>query len=678
MPDFEEQKARKRIEILREKLSKLNKQYFLFEEPEVEDSVYDSLKRELKELEERFPEEINDNSVTQKVGESPSEKFQKITHITPKKSLEDIFSEEELQNWYTKISKLVSGDIEFLCELKNDGLNITIHYENGLFKRAITRGDGKVGEDVTHTVSEIKNIPHQLGEKIDLEVSGEAFMTKKSFEELNEKQKLIGKNPFANPRNASSGSVRQLDPEITKERNLDMYFYAVGDKDKLNVKTQEELLLKLKNLGLHICEHFKKARTLEEVFAFLRHWTIERENLPYEIDGIVIKVNDLEQQKLMGQTAKHPRFAVAYKFPASQVATKIESIVIQVGRTGALTPVANLHPVHLAGTIVKRATLHNKDFIEEKDIKIGDTVVIQKAGEIIPEIVKVLKEFRTGDETDFLFPEKCPVCLSKAIQAEGESAFRCENSSCLAVLKASLKHFVSRKAFNLEGLGKKILIQLIESSLIKKSTDIFRLKHEDLCKLPLFKEKKTKNILSSIENSKNIELNKFLFAIGIRFLGEQGSYDFAKFLLLNKSENKDIQIQDLIEFMKKMSLEELISIEGIGEKIAKSIYSWFKNEDNVSLLQEFQELNIRLKTSHLKQEKGKLLGKSFVITGSFEDFSRDELSILIKENGGKVQGAVSKNTDYLLAGEKAGSKLEKAQKLGIQIINDKDLKKILE
>lgn len=674
MNDNKKDQAYSRIRTLRERLSALNKQYYMFEDPSVDDSVYDSLKRELKLLEDTYPDLKDNSSPTMRVGEAPSEKFQKINHITPKKSLEDIFSIEELKDWEQRISKLTSEKIEYLCELKNDGLNITIHYEKGILTRAITRGDGKVGEDVTHTIKVIKSIPHKISEDIDLEASGEVFMPKTSFEKVNESQKKMGLNLFANPRNCASGSVRQLDPSITKERDLEMFFYAIGERDNLNISTQENLLLKLKDLGLHICEHYKKCINLEEVVSFIDHWTKNRNLLPYDIDGIVVKVNNLNQQKIMGVTAKHPRYAVAYKFPAEKVSTKIEKIVIQVGRTGALTPVAEFSPVLVAGTIVKRATLHNEDFIREKDIKIGDTVVIQKAGDIIPEVVKVLTEFRTGDESTFVFPEKCPVCGEKVSRDKEAAAIRCENPYCPAIIKASLRHFVSRKAFNLEGLGKKNLDLLISQNLIKKAPDIFKLTRQDLENLPLFKDKKISNLLNAINTAKKINLNKFLFSLGIRYLGEQGSYDFSKFLV-NINQNYPIsKPKDLQNAVLRLSLEEIIGIDKIGDKIGAAIFDWFNNEDNKKLIFEFENFGVILNTDHLKiSNDSRFLDKTFVITGSFKSFGRDELKALIKSKGGLVSETISKKTDYLILGENAGSKLEKAKKLNIKTIDEKDI-----
>ncbi|MDX9971150.1 MAG: NAD-dependent DNA ligase LigA [Candidatus Gracilibacteria bacterium] len=678
MANINKDKAISRIKVLKEKILALNKQYYMFEDPKVEDSVYDSLKRELKTLEDAFPELKDDDSPTQKVGETPSEKFQKVDHITPKKSLEDIFSIEELKEWEERISKLTNDKIEYLCELKNDGLNITIHYKNGQFIRAITRGDGKVGEDVTHTVSVIKNIPHDLTEKIDLEASGEVFMPKKSFEKLNKIQNALGLSTFANPRNCASGSVRQLDPEITRERDLEMYFYAIGEKDDIAVHTQEQLLKKLKSLGFHICEHYKKCESLNEVVDFITYWTKKRETLPYEIDGIVVKVNDLALQKQMGVTAKHPRFAVAYKFPAEKVSTKIERIVIQVGRTGALTPVAEFNPVLVAGSTVKRATLHNEDFIKEKDIKIGDTVVIQKAGDVIPEVVSVLKEFRTGNEKNFHFPQNCPVCGKKAFRDSMESATRCENPICPAIIKASLKHFVSRKAFNLEGLGKKNLEMMVERGLIKRSSDILNLSKEVLSTLPLFKEKKIQNLLDAIKTAKNIDLNKFVFSLGIRFLGEQGSYDFSKFLVKDKKLEGDLKPLALYNLVNTIRLDELIAIDKIGEKIGKSIFDWFKESNNRNLLHEFERSGVVLKTGHFISRNNDLFSeKTFVITGTLEKFSRDDISSLIKSKGGSVSSSVSKNTDFLVCGENAGSKLEKAKSLGVKCLMETDLIKML-
>ena len=450
--------ATERVKKLRAKILDLNYKYFVLDESEVEESVRDSLKRELINIETQFPELITPDSPTQRVGSTLSGKFQKVKHKTKKKSLADVFSEDEIEEWYSRISKLTAQKMEFICELKIDGLNITIQYEKGLFIRALTRGNGVEGEDVTHNIKTVESIPLSLNQDITLEASGELFMPKKSLEELNKSRKKEGLALFANPRNAAAGSIRQLDPQIVAERNLDMFFYHIDKTSNTQIKAQEDALKLLKSAGLKVCSHYKKCKDIKEVLEFCKTWHKKRETLPYEIDGIVIKVNDFGQQLEMGETAKAPRYAVAYKFPAIQATSRILNIVLQVGRTGAITPVAVMEPTLVAGSTVSRATLHNEDEINKKDIRIGDTVIIQKAGDVIPEVVEPLKDLRTGQEKIFKFPKSCPVCESEIIRNEGESAYRCSNKNCYAIEQEKIIHFVSKKGFNIEGLGDKVVI----------------------------------------------------------------------------------------------------------------------------------------------------------------------------------------------------------------------------
>lgn len=689
--------AKIRIEKLKEKIKDLNYKYFVLDQSEFSESVRDSLKRELINLENKFPELITEDSPSQRVGSTLSGRFKKIKHKTPKKSLSDVFSEEEIREWYKKISKLVTGKIEFVCELKIDGLNITIHYEKGIFKRAVTRGDGKLGEEVTHTVKTIESIPLELNENVDLEASGEVFMPKKSFEAL---------EGFANPRNAAAGTVRQLDPNVAAGRKLDMFFYQVDSKTQTKLESQEAVLKRLKDLGLKVCDKYKKLSSIDELINFCKSWHIKRNKLPYEIDGIVIKVNDLRQQDEMGMTAKSPRYAVAYKFPAKQATSRIKDIILQVGRTGAITPVAIMEPTLVAGTTVSRATLHNEDEIKRKDVRIGDTVIIQKAGDIIPEVIEVLKDLRSGNEKIYEFPDNCPACDKKISRKEGQSAYRCTNSKCPAIKQASLKHFISKKGFNIDGVGTKVANQLMESGLLKDPADIFNLKRDDLMGLDLFKDKRSDKVLVNIEKSKNIALDKFIFAMGIRHLGEEGSHDFSKYILkhicrskklikrkekespqnqlFEVEESQELEIDnehnfsilDLIETTKKIGLEEIKNIDGVGEVVGESIFEWFTDEENEKFLEKLYSFGIDLNIDNLKTE-GKLNGQSFVLTGSLESMTRDQAKDLIRKNGGKVQSAITKETNFLVSGEKSGSKLKKAQELGVKIISENEFKKTI-
>ncbi|MBI5754370.1 NAD-dependent DNA ligase LigA [Candidatus Peregrinibacteria bacterium] len=669
--------AKIRIEKLKEKINELNYKYFVLDESEVNESVRDSLKRELIDLENQFPEFITPDSPTQRVGSMLSGRFKEVPHKSPKMSLADVFSAEEIREWYEKIKKLVSSHIDFVCELKIDGLNITIQYEKGLYVRALTRGNGKVGEDVTHTVKTIESVPLRLNESIDLEVSGEVFLPNHSFEALNIAQAQANLPLFANARNTAAGSVRQLDPEITAGRKLDMFVYHIDRNASHNgIKTQEDVLKNLQKIGLKTCTKFQKFSNIEDVIKFCDQWHKKRENLPFEIDGIVIKVNDLEQQKQMGFTAKAPRYAVAYKFPATQVSSQILDIILQVGRTGAITPVAVMTPTLVAGSTISRATLHNEDEIRKKDIKIGDTVIIQKAGDVIPEVVEVIKDLRTGREKTFHFPKNCPICGSPISRKDGEAAYYCSNKNCYAREKEGINHFVSKKAFDIDGLGESVVNQLLEAGLIRDAADIFLLKPEDLMSLDLFKEKRTNNLFASIEKSKTITMERFFFALGIRYLGEQSAYDFSKFIFSHIRNNHHLDILSLIQIVKSLSVDEIKNIDGIGEKIGDTLYEWFHNEKNEEYLKKLHKVGIILKTDSLKSS-GKLSGKSFVITGTLIEFTRDQAKDLIKQSGGKVHSSTTKDTDFLVVGESAGSKLEKARKLGITTLSEAEFKKML-
>lgn len=674
---MDKNEAKIRIEKLKEKIKDLNYKYFVLDKSEVSESVRDSLKRELIDLETKFPEFITPDSPTQRVGSVLSGKFKEQAHKSPKMSLADVFSADEIRDWYERITKLVSEPIEFVCELKIDGLNITIQYEKGQYIRALTRGDGKTGEDVTHTVKTIESIPLKLNDEIDLEVSGEVYFPKKSFEELNRAQSAAGLPLFANPRNAAAGSVRQLDPQITASRKLDMFCYHI-DRNTLHedIKTQEDVLKSLKHLGLRICDHYKKFSDIEDVIKFCDHWHKKRESLPFEIDGIVIKVNNLEQQKLMGFTAKAPRFACAYKFPAAQVSSKILDIILQVGRTGAVTPVAVMTPTLVAGSTISRATLHNEDEIRKKDIRIGDTVIIQKAGDVIPEVVEVIKDLRTGHEKVFHFPKACPICGSPIERKNEEAAYHCTNKNCYAREKEGIIHFVSKKAFDIDGLGEKIVIQFMDAGLIRDAADIFLLKPEDVMDLDLFKEKRTNNLFKNIEKAKTIALERFLFSLGIRYLGEQSSYDFAKFLVSHSKDKNNFDISRLLGIMKNSNVEEIKNIDGIGEKIGETLFEWFQDEKNQNYLKKLADVGIIL-TTHSLESTGKLAGKSFVLTGTLIDFTRDQAKDLIKQKGGKIHSSITKDTTYLVVGESAGSKLKKAQELGITTLTETEFKKLL-
>jgi DNA ligase (NAD+) len=675
---MDKQEAKKRIEKLREEIRKLNYEYFVLDRSKVSEAVRDSLKRELINLENRFPELVSPDSPTQRVGSVLSGRFEKVKHLTPKKSLQDAFSNEEVREWYKRIKKLVpESKIEFVCELKIDGLNITIHYKNGVYTRALTRGNGIEGEDVTHTVKTIKSVPLKLNDEVDMEISGEVYMPKESFENLNRRRKERGEELFANPRNAAAGSIRQLDPKVADRRNLDAFFYELGANNiEDDISTQKRVLEEFKKLGLKTNPVWEKFDNIDDVVDFCESWHDKRSRMPYEVDGIVIKVNEKKQQKKMGFTAKFPRFMIAYKFPAEQATTEVEDIRVQVGRTGALTPVAHLKPVKVAGSVISRATLHNEDEIEKKDVRIGDTVIIQKAGDVIPEVVEVLKDLRTGSEKKFKFPERCPVCGGAVKRAEDEAAYRCTNKSCPAKTMRNFYHFVSKGALNIDGLGEKVVDQLVEHDLINDTADIFTLEVDDFLKLPLFKQKRAQNIYEAIQNKKNVPLERFLYGLGIRYLGEKASKDFADFIQAGLGTD-EIKPDDILEFMKNTRVENLESVDGIGVKVAGAILEWFSTPENRELLKKFGDVGLKLYGAKNKDTTGGLEGKKFVITGSLAKYSRDEAKEMIKNAGGDVMSQVSKNTDYLVVGEKPGSKFNKAKELGVEILDeDEFIKKI--
>lgn len=664
-----------RIEKLKEQIKNLNYTYFVLNQSSVSEAARDSLKRELKELEAQFPDLITSDSPTQRVGSVLSGKFKTVRHLTPKKSLEDVFSEEEILEWEKRIKKYAPNP-SYICELKIDGLNITLHYKHGKFVRAITRGNGIEGENVTHTVKTIESIPFELTEPVDLEVSGEVYMSRKSFEKINKEQKELGEKLFANPRNAAAGTVRQLDPSVAAGRDLSAFFYELG-KNSLSAepKTQEEILKTFQRLGLPVNPEFEVFNSISGIISFLKHWREKREKLPYEIDGVVIKVNEKDLQSRMGFTAKTPRWAVAYKFPAEQTTTQVLDIIVQVGRTGALTPVAVLKPVFVAGSTISRATLHNEDELNKKDVRIGDTVIIQKAGDVIPEVVEVLTKMRTGRERKFHFPKKCPVCGGDVEKPQGEAITRCINKNCFARERESLIHFVSKKAFDIDGLGEKVVLQLLDFGLIADSADIFKLRESDFLQLPLFKEKRTENLILSIEKAKKISLSRFLFALGIRHIGEGTSQDLAKFISVHINK-KHFQPAEIFEFMHKTSLIEINSIEGFGDIVAQSVYEYFHSEKSKHFFEKLEKTGIEI-FAEISEKSTALSGKKIVITGSLKSMGRQEAKDAVKAAGGVSQSDVSAKTDFLVAGEEAGSKLARAKELGVKIIPEEEFLKML-
>ncbi len=671
--------AKHRIEKLRKKINELNYKYFVLDESEVEESVRDSLKKELKQLESEYPEFITPDSPTQRVGSALSGRFAKIPHISKKWSLQDVFNEQELRDWMERIEKYLPGqELSFIGELKIDGLNITLHYKSGQLEKAITRGDGEVGEDVTHTIRTIESIPLSLTESIDLEVSGEVFMSKSAFERLNKEMAENEEEPFANVRNAAAGTVRQLDPQVAASRDLQAYMYELGANTlAAQPDSQSETLKTFQRLGLRINPTYKILHTAQDIIKYRKSFEEKRDSLDYDIDGIVVKVDDKTLWSRLGFTAKAPRYAVAFKFPAVQSTSQILDIQVQVGRTGTLTPVAHLKPTEVAGVTVTRATLHNEDEIARKDIRIGDTVVIQRAGDVIPEVVSVLTDLRTGHEKHFHFPKVCPICGSGVTRKEGEVAYRCTNSECFAQKSERLFHFVSRDAMNLDGLGEKVIIQLLENELINDPSDFYDLTAEDLMSLPLFKEKRTENILNSIENSKKVTLDRFIYALGIRYLGEQGSSELAQYILSREGSPSHYSIEKFLHFIKKLSIEELNNLEGIGEKVATSLYDYFQNAKHIELIEKLARHGIEIEIATPKKQTP-VLGKSFVLTGTLSQMSRNEAKDRIKSLGGKVLSAITHDTNFLIVGEDPGSKVKKATELGVKLLSEDEFLKMLE
>lgn len=668
--------AKKRIEQLRKLIDKHRYLYHVLDKPEIPDEVYDSLLEELIALEEKYPEFYSPASPTQRVGGEPLPYFKKVRHRVRQWSFDDVFSFEELKKWDEKVHRLAAKAgfsderIEYCCEVKIDGLKIILTYKDGVFVQGATRGDGVTGEDVTQNLRTIGSIPLALSEKIDLIAVGEAWLSKKEFERLNKERQKNGEEPFANPRNAAAGSIRQLDPKVAAARNLDSFIYDIDAIAKMAMpQTQIEELELLVRLGFKVNRDYTLCRTIEEIEDFYQSWISKRDKKQYEIDGIVIKVNSRKIQEALGYTGKAPRWGVAYKFPAEQVTTVVEDIRVQVGRTGVLTPVAHLRPVRVAGSVVSRATLHNEDEIRRLDVRIGDTVVIQKAGDIIPEVVKVLTELRSGKEKIFVMPTQCPVCgspVEKRIIGKGGSqsaAHYCTNPNCFGQEKERIVHFVGKKGFNVEGLGERIIEQLINEGLISDAADIFELTEGDLVPLERFGEKSAKNIIGAIEKSKKIPFERFIYSLGILHVGEETALVLARRF-------------DSIDALARARKEELERIEGIGEVVAQSIVDWFADKKHQVLLKRLLS-HITIIYPARSHHPRPLEGKVFVLTGTLGTLSRDEAKALIREYGGRVSSSVSKNTDIVVAGKDPGSKYEKAKELGIKTIDEQTFLKMV-
>lgn len=664
---------KKYIKELREKIKKYSDYYYTNNESLISDVEFDKLLAELKELEEKYPEYREENSPTEVVGATSLKetKFQKVTHKKPMLSLSNSYNEGDIADFIERIKKLLpeEKEINYALELKLDGLSLSIQYENGKIVRAVTRGDGAVGEDVTENILEISSIPRELKEKVSIEIRGEVVLPLSKFEELNRKRLENGEEVFANPRNAAAGTLRQLDSSIIRERGLDAYFYFLVDAQNYGVKTHSESIEYLSKLGIKttgVCEVLKNS---SELIERIEYWGAKREELDYETDGMVIKVNNIELWDILGNTTKSPRWAIAFKFPAKQVTTKILGVTWQVGRTGKVTPVAELEEVELSGSKVKRASLHNYQEIERKDIRVGDSVFIEKAAEIIPQVVKSVKELRDGSEIIITEPTNCPICNTVLEREEGQVDIKCPNMACPGKVEGELIYFVSRDAMNIAGFGSKLVENMLRLGFIKNIVDIYELKNhrEELEKLDKMGKKSVDNLLNAIETSKTREYSKVLCALGIPFVGKTSAK-----LLAEASEN--------IDNLMNMSIDELMEIEGVGDKMAQAIYEFFRDEEKKKLIEGLKINGLTFaqeKKEELPEDEKVFTGKTFLFTGTLKNFTRNEIKEEIEKLGGKNLSAVSKNLDYLIVGEKAGSKLKKAQEIGsIKIITENEFMEI--
>lgn len=661
--------SKKRIDELIEIINHHNYRYYVLDSPEISDYEYDLLMRELMELEKQNPEYLRPDSPTQKVGGEVLKGFNEVIHSTQKLSLGNVFDEGDIRDFDNRVKRgLGLEEVEYVLEMKIDGLTVVLNYENGVFVRGATRGDGIRGEDITANLKTIKSIPLKLKEPVNLEVRGEVFISKDNFEKLNALREEMEEPLFANPRNAAAGSLRQLDTSITAKRPLDIFIFNLEFISGREFKTHVEALEYLKEIGFKTSPYLITCKGWQDIYEQCIQWADKRGSLSYEIDGIVIKVNNLEYRDILGSTTKTPRWAAAYKFPPEKKKTRLKDIIVQVGRTGAITPTAILDPVRIAGSTVGRATLHNEDFIKERDIMIGDMVILQKAGDVIPAVVEVVKSERDGSERPFEMPKFCPACGSEATRIEGEAVVRCTNASCPAQLRRALFHFVSRDAMNIEGLGPQIITILMDRGFIKDAGDLYLLKdkREELIQVERMGEKSVDNMLNAIEKSKKNNLDRLLFALGIRMIGQRASR-----LLAEAFGN--------IDRIKEATYEELISVEEIGDKMAESILAFFRVEENLALIEKLKSLGLNMEAEKKEIiENENFKGKTFVLTGTLTDFTRDKAKEIIESFGGKVSGSVSKKTDYVLAGEEAGSKLQKANELGITVIDEETFKKWIE
>jgi len=662
--------AKTEINKLRKELDHHSYRYYVLDDPEISDAEYDRLFRKLQKLEAEFPDLVTPDSPTQRVGAEPLEEFETVTHTIPMVSLDNAFDDTEMRDFDERLRNLLEVDeIEYTVEHKLDGTAVELVFENGVFVLGSTRGDGFNGEGITQNLKTIKSIPLRLRtDEIKapqrLEVRGEVFYPVADFKKLNERRAKAGEPVLINPRNAASGSLRQLDPKLTAERPLDIFIYGLGQVVGREFKSQWEALQTFKKWGLRVNPHTQLVRGIEQVLRVYREFGEARESLPYEIDGTVVKVNRFDQQRLAGMKTRSPRWAIAYKFPAQQETTKILNIIAQVGRTGTITPVAIMKPIMVGGVTVERATLHNQDEIDRLDVRIGDTVVIQRAGDVIPDVVKVITSKRTGKEKKYKLPKKCPVCGAGVVRLEGEAAHRCENINCPAQVKESIRHFASKLAMNIDGLGEKLIEQFVDKGLIKSYGDLYFLKKEKLAELERMAEKSAQNIIDAIDKSREVDFARFLYALGIRHVGEHMAR-----LLARKLGSLDKLI--------KAGEEKLMEIHEVGPQVAQSIVRFFGEKKNLQAIERLKKGGVKIREAAKVVADQRFAGKTFVFTGALEKFSRDEAEAMVDARGGRASGSVSKKTDYVIAGPGAGSKLAKAKELGVEVISEDEFLKMV-
>ena len=663
---MDKQKAKARIEELRKVIEYHNKRYYDDDDPEISDFEYDMLNNELKNLEKEFPEFITADSNTQKVGGHVKEGFSEVTHEVPLQSLQDVFSIEELEEFDKRVRKQLTQDskLNYVVETKIDGLSVALEYVDGEFVRGATRGNGLIGEDVTENLKTIKNIPKKLTEKVNIIVRGEVFIGSAEFEKMNEEREIMGETLFANARNAAAGSLRQLDSKVAASRPLNIFIFNVQRLTGNTFNSHFEQLEYLKKLGFNVIPVHDYCTSIEEAIEAVNKIGENRDKLTFGIDGAVIKVDELDLREKLGVTAKTPRWAIAYKYPPEQKQTILKDIICQVGRTGAITPMAILEPVRVAGSTISKTTLHNEDFVKEKDLRIGDTVIIQKAGDVIPEVVSVVKEKRNGTEKAFTMPKVCPVCGAPAVREDGEAVTRCTGIECSAKALRSIVHFSSKVGMDIDGLGYSIIEQLLDNKLITGITDIYTLQLEDIASLKKNGKKFAQNLIDSINESKTNDLSKLITALGIRHVGSKLAKSLArKYRSIDNLMNAD--------------LEELSMQDDVGEKTAESIYEFFKQEQTIDLINKLKASGVNMESLEEESEDQRFSGMTFVLTGALEEFTRDQASDIIEKFGGKTSGSVSKKTTYVLAGEDAGSKLTKAQSLGVTVISEAEFKDMI-